>query len=257
MGSGLKWRVIRDSPCTGSHNMALDHALAVCSQEGEGVLRLYSWTAATVSFGRNECARGLYDQANAAEQGIEFVRRPTGGRAVLHSAEVTYAVVTPVRALGGPRASYVEINRGLAKGLSSLGAAVAVTDHGETLSPDAGACFGVPAPGEIVAGEKKLVGSAQLRVGDALLQHGSIIIDGDQSLLNDLTGELRYVVHPATLRSVLGVVHQDQVVTAVIDGLKHVLGGLWDEGEYRSEERKEADRLERHRYREYAWTWRR
>ena len=81
--------------------MALDHALAVCSQESRGVLRLYSWMEATVSLGRNEPARGLYDRANAVEQKIEFVRRPTGGRAVLHSNEVTYAIVIPVRALGG------------------------------------------------------------------------------------------------------------------------------------------------------------
>ena len=237
--------------------MALDHALAVCSQEGQGVLRLYSWIEATVSFGRNEPARGLYDRTNAADQGIEFVRRPTGGRAVLHSNEVTYAIVVPVRALGGPRASYVEINRGLAKGLSSIGAAVTVTDHGKTLSPDAGACFGAPAPGEIIAGGKKLVGSAQLRVGDALLQHGSIIIDGDQSLLNQLTGKLHDIVCPATLRSVLGVVHQDQVMFGVIDGLKHVLGGSWEEGEYLSGERNEAGRLERQRYSQAGWTWRR
>ncbi len=237
--------------------MALDHALAVCSQQGQGVLRLYSWIEATVSFGRNEPARGLYDRTNAADQGIEFVRRPTGGRAVLHSNEVTYAIVVPVRALGGPRASYVEINRGLAKGLSSIGAAVTVTDHGKTLSPDAGACFGAPAPGEIIADERKLVGSAQLRVGDALLQHGSILIDGDQSLLNQLTGKLHDTVHPATLRSMLGIVHQDQVTFSVIDGLKHVLGGSWEEGEYLSGERNEAGRLERQRYSQAGWTWRR
>ena len=237
--------------------MALDHALAVCSQQGQGVLRLYSWIEATVSFGRNEPARGLYDRTNAADQGIEFVRRPTGGRAVLHSNEVTYAIVVPVRALGGPRASYVEINRGLAEGLSSIGAAVTVTDHGKTLSPDAGACFGAPAPGEIIADERKLVGSAQLRVGDALLQHGSILIDGDQSLLNQLTGKLHDTVHPATLRSMLGIVHQDQVTFSVIDGLKHVLGGSWEEGKYLSGERNEAGRLERQRYSQAGWTWRR
>ena len=237
--------------------MALDHALAVCAQESLGVLRLYSWMEATVSLGRNEPARDLYDRANAADQGIQFVRRPTGGRAVLHSNEVTYAIVVPVRALGGPRASYIEINRGLAEGLSSIGADVTVTDDGEALSPDAGACFGVPAPGEIMVGEKKLVGSAQLRVGGALLQHGSIIIDGDQSLLNQLTGKPHDVVSPATLRSVLGVVQQDEVVFGVIEGLQHVLGGFWEEGQYLSEERKEADQLERRRYSQEACTWRR
>ena len=101
------------------------------------------------------------------------------------------------------------------------------------------------------------MGSAQLRVGDALLQHGSIIIDGDQSLLNQLTGKLHDIVRPATLRSVLGVVDQDQVTFGVIDGLKHVLGGSWEEGEYLSGERTEAGRLERQRYSQAEWTWRR
>ena len=101
------------------------------------------------------------------------------------------------------------------------------------------------------------MGSAQLRVGDALLQHGSILIDGDQSLLNQLTGKLHDTVHPATLRSMLGIVHQDQVTFSVIDGLKHVLGGSWEEGEYLSGERNEAGRLERQRYSQAGWTWRR
>ena len=106
-------------------------------------------------------------------------------------------------------------------------------------------------------GEKKLVGSAQLRVGGALLQHGSIIIDGDQSVLTRLTGNLQEVVHPATLHSVLGVVDQGEVVFGIIEGLQHVLGGFWEEGQYLSEEREEADRLERHRYSQEEWTWRR
>lgn len=257
MGSSLKWRVIRDGPYSGPHNMALDHALAACSQQSQAVLRLYSWKEATVSFGRNEPARGLYDRTNADALGIEFVRRPTGGRAVLHQNEVTYAVVAPVRALGGPRASYLAINRGLAEGLSAIGAVVAVTDHGEALPPDSGACFGAPARGEVVAGEKKLVGSAQLRVGDALLQHGSIIIDGDQSLIYKLTGQARDLVPTATLRSILGAVQHNQVTEAVIAGLMNVLGGYWDSGEYSSVEEEEAVRLEEERYRDHAWTWRR
>ena len=237
--------------------MALDHALAVCSQQSQGVLRLYSWKEATVSFGRNEPTKGLYDRANAEELGIEFVRRPTGGRAVLHQNEITYAVVLPARALGGPKASYMAINRGLAKGLSAIGAVVAVTDDGEPLPPDSGACFGTPIRGEIVVGEKKLVGSAQLRVGDALLQHGSIIIDGDQSLIHKLTGQVGDLVPAATLHSVLGVVQHDQVTEAVIAGLKDVLGGHWHAGEYSLVEEEEAGRLEQERYRDCAWTWRR
>src|SRR5690606_19064671 len=121
----LRWRVRRDGPASGARNMALDHALAetigaaaaavrassVAGAAGgvpaagphgpEAALRLYTWARPTVSFGRNEPAGGPEAWAGRADA---FVRRPTGGRAVLHAAELTYAAVVPARALGGVRA---------------------------------------------------------------------------------------------------------------------------------------------------------
>ena len=75
--------------------MAVDHALAACSSPGKAVLRIYQWSCPTVSFGRNEPTRGRYDPALGRSAGIEFVRRPTGGRAVLHDRELTYSAVLP------------------------------------------------------------------------------------------------------------------------------------------------------------------
>ena len=253
---GLDWRVIRDGPLSGARNMALDHALAISPRPGEGIVRLYSWSPTTVSFGRNEPTKARYDQAAAAERGIEFVRRPTGGRAVLHDAELTYAVITPARAFGGPKAAYLKINQGLARGLSRLGADAVVTEGGAVLTPEAGACFQVPAPGEVVAGGRKLVGSAQVRVGGVLLQHGSIILDGDQSLLSELTSGAEDLAQPATLRSLIGEVDPEELAKAVTEGLQLALGGSWDEGEYRSGELAEARWLERERYGAQEWTWR-
>ena len=236
--------------------MALDHALAVSQRPGEGVLRLYSWDRATVSFGRNEPTKERYDAGAAAERGVDFVRRPTGGRAVLHDTELTYAVIAPDRALGGLKSAYLKINQGLACAMNELGADVSISEEGAVLAPEAGPCFQVPAPGEVVANGRKLVGSAQVRLGNALLQHGSIILEGDQSLLSELSLETEGITAPAALRTLVGDVEVDDVTGAVISGLRLALRGSWTEAGYRSGELAEADRLERERYAEREWTWR-
>ncbi|HKJ02543.1 MAG TPA: hypothetical protein VJ997_08815, partial [Longimicrobiales bacterium] len=211
----LHWRVILDDePRTGSRNMAVDHALARCLRAGEGVLRFYAWSRPTISFGRNEPAKGVYDPQAAAREGLGLVRRPTGGRAVLHAGEVTYCAVLPVRALGGLRSAYVRINEGLVHGLRALGVAAEVSRGGAVVGPDAGPCFQVPAPGEVTLGGRKLVGSAQVRMGEAILQHGSLILDGDQAPLARVGGGLEDLTPPATLAAVLGPVAWGTVARA-------------------------------------------
>lgn len=237
--------------------MALDHALARCLGANEGVLRLYSWSPHTISFGRNEPARGLYDPQVAAREGLGFVRRPTGGRAVLHAHEVTYCAVLPVRALGGLRPAYLRINEGLVQGLQALGAPAQVSVEGSVVPPDAGPCFQVPAPGEVVLGGRKLVGSAQVRMGGAILQHGSVILDGDQSPLNRVGGRAGDPTPPATLAGALGPAAWGTVAEALARGLELALGGVWEQAGYSPPEVNEADRLENDPYRTDAWTWRR
>ena len=237
--------------------MALDHALAECLEPGEGVVRLYGWSPPTISFGRNEPSRGLFDLDAAVGEGIAFVRRATGGRAVLHDEEVTYAVVAPLRALGGLREAYQAINRGLVAGLKSVGVVARVEDEGTVLAPDAGPCFQVPAPGEVTAMGRKLVGSAQVRVGGALLQHGSVILRGDQGAVVRLSGGQGDPAPPATVEDLAGgAVDAAAVTTALARGLRLALGGSWAEGAYQSCEIGAADRLERERYAMEEWTWR-
>ena len=257
--SALHWRLIdEDEPRTGSWNMALDHALAECLEPGEGVVRLYSWSPPTISFGRNEPSRGLYDLERAAREGIAFVRRPTGGRAVFHDAEVTYAVAAPLRALGGLREAYHAINRGLVTGLRSLGVPACLEDDGTVLPPDAGPCFQVPAPGEVTTMGRKIVGSAQVRLGGALLQHGSAILRGDQEAVVRLAGGQGDPAPPATVEESLPEAVDDDAVTAALaQGLRLALGGSWAEGEYRSWEIEAAARLAMDRYATDDWTWRR
>ena len=160
----LTWRILVDPPSSGPQNMAVDHALAACSSPGEAVLRIYRWGCPTVSFGRNEPALDRYDPARGHSAGIEFVRRPTGGRAVLHDRELTYAAVLPCPTPGGLRATYGLINRGLVEALCSLGVPAAMAaGRGLHTGPDAGPCFDEPAPGEVTVAGRKLVGSAQAR----------------------------------------------------------------------------------------------
>lgn len=238
--------------------MALDHALAECVGPGEGVLRLYGWEPHTVSFGRNEPTAGRYDVAAAAREGLAFVRRPTGGRAVLHAHEVTYSVVLPVHALGGVRSAYLRINEGLVEGLRTLGVPAVVAQGGAALAPDAGPCFQMPAPGEVVVDGSKLVGSAQVRIGGAILQHGSVILRGDQSALARLTGGAGDPAPPATVEGVLGrPLDAAAVAAALARALRLALGGTWTEADYRSEELRRADELESDRYACDPWTWRR
>jgi lipoate-protein ligase A len=237
--------------------MALDHALATHVEEGHGVLRLYGWRRPTVSFGRNEPARDLYRVQEADRVDVAYVRRPTGGRAVLHHHELTYAVVARSGALGPAREAYRRINGALALALESLGADVAVSAAEAVLAPDAGPCFQSPAAGEVVAAGRKLVGSAQARVDGALLQHGSILLSGDQSLLDRLAGGVAQHDPPATLESLVGAVSVDVVAVAVEEHMEASLGGAWERRGYTPAERATADRMEKERYGTDCWTWRR
>ncbi len=188
---------------------------------------------------------------------MAFVRRPTGGRAVLHHQELTYALVFPLGAFGGLKKAYRLVNEGLRAGLQKLGAPVQLAaSMGTSLPPDAGACFRQPAEGEVTALGRKLIGSAQVRIGDSILQHGSIILDGDQDLLRRLRADDEPVPPPATLKSLLGMVPDlDVLGFSLQQGLAETLGGSWVEDGYRSDEKMAAEELETH-YEDSDWTWR-
>ncbi|HEX6643220.1 MAG TPA: hypothetical protein VF037_01000 [Gemmatimonadales bacterium] len=161
--------------------MAIDQALLDAAERGSAVLRLYRWEPACLSFGRNEPALRRYDRRKIAALGLSVVRRPTGGRAVWHDEELTYAVAAPATLFGDLPAAYRRIHEMLAEAVALLGAAPSLAAR--PLAPtglDAGACFAVPAGGEVLVGGKKVVGSAQVRQGSALLQHGSLLLGGSQ-----------------------------------------------------------------------------
>ncbi|HSJ05710.1 MAG TPA: lipoate--protein ligase family protein [Longimicrobiales bacterium] len=247
--------------------MAVDHALLESVQAGgRPVLRLYRWDPACLSLGRNQHARGLYDEARLRETGIDIVRRPTGGLAVLHHLELTYCVLAPVSVLGGPRAAYRAINGALVDGLRRLGVPAGLAAGGAGRDPRRAAaepCFHAPADGEVVAGGRKLVGSAQRCEGATLLQHGSILLAGSQSTV---LGLLRGGPAPAgpeqvagsvTMEEILGAVPGwDEMVAALTSGFGRTLGTRLAPDALNHEEAVRAEALEA-TYRDAAWTWRR
>ncbi|MEP6621824.1 MAG: hypothetical protein ABJE47_21040 [bacterium] len=168
--------------------MATDDALLARAREsGEAVFRVYSWATPVLSFGRNQRALGIYDEAELDRRGITVVRRPTGGRALLHHREVTYSVTAPVDAAERLLATYKRINGLLLDALAACGVAAAIAQpETRAIIPGEQPCFAEPAAGEIVVDGRKLVGSAQWRDDGALLQHGSILVADDQSIIPQL-----------------------------------------------------------------------
>jgi lipoate-protein ligase A len=181
--------------------MALDAALLLAAvREGACTLRLYAWDPPTLSFGRNEPALRRYDRDRIAARGLAVVRRPTGGRAVWHHREVTYAVAAPSSVFGSLRDTYHEIHAMLAGALTSLGAAVLLAADRPADGVGAGACFASAAGGEVMALQGgKVVGSAQVRGDGAFLQHGSVLLAAHQEVVAAVT------VGDATAPSATGV----------------------------------------------------
>jgi len=179
---------------------------------GNNALRLYCWDPPTLSIGRNQA------MDEVAHRSVPVVRRPTGGKAVWHEYEVTYAVTAPIATFGSLRSAYQEIHTRIAAALRSLGIdAVLAGDRpapslrsGQAVRPSdrPASCFAMSVGGEILANHHKLVGSAQVRRGNAFLQHGSILLAGSQP--SALNGE-------TTLAAVLGrTVTFEEVAAAIV-----------------------------------------
>jgi lipoate-protein ligase A len=185
--------------------MAVDHALMDRARHtGEWVLRVYEWASPVLSLGRNQRAQGIYDDAALTSRGIGVVRRPTGGRALLHHREITYSVTGP--ATEPLTVAYGRVNALLVNALASLGVpATLAFPSVRARLPTSAPCFVEPSRGEIVVNGRKLAGSAQWRDDGALLQHGSIIVDDDQVTIPSLMREPADPSSPpATLRQILG-----------------------------------------------------
>jgi lipoate-protein ligase A len=184
------WRLITDGDLPGATNMARDVAILEAVAEGASppTLRLYGWDPPCLTLGRHQGAEAA-DLDFCAAEGIDVVRRPTGGRALLHHHELTYAVVAPLRT--GPLPSslqdaYRSICGALVHAMRTLGIEAELTGGDVNLhlpGPRSTVpCFEAPAGGEVVVRGRKLIGSAMRAHAGTILQHGAILLDWDGRL---------------------------------------------------------------------------
>ena len=191
----MEWHFENTGHRTGVFNMEYDEALAhaLVNSDGQPAIRVYGWNPPAISLGWNQSMDEI-DLAKTSAAGIDIVRRPTGGRAILHSDELTYSVVMRVKGKN-ILAVYDEISRALVAGLEHLGANVAIEKsqpHFPSLykTTSAAACFSSAGRYEIKWNGKKLVGSAQRRYAmpdgeEVVLQHGSILLGSDHKRIVD------------------------------------------------------------------------
>lgn len=228
----LSWHLFIDPVGrSGADNMAIDQALlddVATRGDGAAFLRLYRWDPPCLSFGRNEPALVRYDRAAIERLGLDVVRRPTGGRAVWHQHEVTYAVAASVAAFGSLQSSCLAIHQRLTRALRSLGAAAEVaTVNGRAPGPSAGPCFAQPVGGEVLISGRKVVGSAQVRQGAAFLQHGSILLGGSQDLVSQVSRRASAPANATSLSAALGRAVAFQEVTDAVRAAWRADGEDW------------------------------
>jgi lipoate-protein ligase A len=185
----MTWQFRNTGRRTGAENMQYDELLAqrLLTSDHPFVVRVYGWTPSAISLGWHQNVEEI-DRPKCSAQGIDIVRRPTGGRAILHSDEVTYSVAM-IAGQKSVLSVYQQISEALVLGLKELGADVALEKsqpHFPSVykAQSSVACFASVARYEIHIGGRKLVGSAQRRFArpdgsEVVLQHGSILLGQD------------------------------------------------------------------------------
>ena len=272
--TGRNWRLLRSGPATGAWNMAVDEAIleAVIAGTGAKTLRFYAWNPPCLSLGYAQQAADV-DIQYLAKVGWDLVRRPTGGRAILHTDEITYSVAgsdsDPLMA-GSILESYKRISLGLLTGLETLLVPAQRAPKSRTTSSNGGdnpICFEIPADWEITADGKKLIGSAQVRRKGGVLQHGTLPLKGDITrIVSALTfpttierksATLRLQERATTVAESLGrTITFEEAANAISAGFSQSLGIEFSEGDLSRDEIKRAKALYTEKYMDQDWTGR-
>ncbi len=274
------WRLLQTGLADGATNMAIDEAILWAVAEGESLptLRFYGWQPSCLSIGYSQSLESEVDVGRCREAGIDFVRRPTGGRAILHADELTYSVVAPQTApgvAGGGGASSRRLWGGWGAGRSGWGveANQALTPP-PPLSPktwergeQSAACFDAPSSYEITVGGKKLVGSAQVRKKRMVLQHGSLPLEGDLARIFDFLRvpseerrkELKHELRDraTSLELALGYsIAFEEVTRHLAAGFAQALNLRLIPGQLSQHELALAEKLRREKYAAREWSFR-
>lgn len=264
-----RWRLILDLARDGALNMAIDEMILkrVGANLTPPTLRLYRWQTPCLSLGYAQHSTDAdLDRLKAREW--EIVRRLTGGRAILHTDEITYSVCLPLThplAAGTVVDSYRRLSSALLEALSQLGSepnATTQMDKSKTFGP---ICFEVPSKYELTINGKKLIGSAQRRDSNGVLQHGSLPLCGDLSRICDVldfgsdsarqAARGRVLQRATTLADAVGhLISWEQVAAAITAAFESTFGITFEVTELDSAEMQEAQALRRSRYAAEAWT---
>jgi lipoate-protein ligase A len=269
-----EWRLLNTGARDGATNMAIDEAIlesVVAGRVGPTV-RFYSWNPPCVSIGFGQPIHDV-DRAACVERGWDVVRRPSGGKAILHVDELTYSVCAPPdepRVAGGIVESYGRLVAGLLAGLRGLGLepAEAKPEYGPEQEAEGPVCFDGPARYEITVAGRKLVGSAQARPKGGIMQHGTMPLTGDITRIIDglvwngptarRSARDRLRQRALTLQDALGqAVTFEEAVEAMTRGFRTALNLTLVPGDLSAEEQDAAARIRREKYTSESWTSRR
>ena len=268
------WRILTTPPACGAWNMAADEAIleSVGTHQTPPTLRLYAWQPACLSLGHAQPVADV-DQAALQRFGWQLVRRPTGGRAILHTDELTYSVITPPDdpiMSGGVLESYRRLAQALLLALQTLGLtanANATYQNTPANSTNGPVCFEVPSNYEITVQGKKLIGSAQARRREGILQHGSFPLHGDLARITQAlvfpTPEARHqaaerlLTHAATAANFLSPPPTwQQAAFAFEQAFAKTLDLNLKPGELSPAEVRRAQELQNEKYASASWTLR-
>lgn len=257
------WRLIVDGGADGPTNMAVDQAIldAVAAGRSLPTLRFYAWAPPCLSLGRGQPLADA-DLPACRAAGVDVVRRPTGGRAILHTDELTYSVAllqSDPRAEGGVLGSYRRLSKGLLAGLFQLGVpALQSVGQRKPSAELTAVCFETPSDYEITVDGRKLVGSAQWRARGGVLQHGTLPLFGDLTRIVDHLAlshaereaqKLDLGLRAITLEQALGqTISFAQAAQALVAGFGQALNLTLVPGELAPHERARAAELRESRY---------
>jgi lipoate-protein ligase A len=254
--------IIDDTPLDGSWNMALDEYLfRSLTEEPHTILRFYAWKNPTVSLGYSQKVLEVADVEFCEKRGIDIVRRMTGGKLVLHHKEITYSLTSSDTEIFTTTLadSYRLISEALMGGLKKMGltptlASPAPQEYVRGNLP----CFSYPSRNEVEVAEKKIIGSAQKRVGTKFLQHGSIPLEEDDDLLTSISclkgadEEVRMI----SLSEALGrSIDFDQAVEIFTQRIEEYFGIQLTRRTLGENENKTIHQIEKEKYGNPQWTF--
>jgi lipoate-protein ligase A len=271
----MDWRLLCDGAARGAWNMAVDEALLLSyAESGAGpVLRFYDWHPACLSLGRFQQYLPEWDVAAFRQWGFDVVRRPTGGRAVLHQHEITYSVVIGEELLPPDKrsvlGSYRWLSEAFIEGLRELDIEAALSsgagpregapreaappiDVGKRRNGRVANCFSSAALCDFLVGDKKLIGAAQCRKNKVVLQHGSLLLNIDHAAWAATAGGS--MADAVSLHSLGIVTNHTRAIEALCAGVERALGVHLERDRLSSSEQQLATQLHQEKYSRSGWT---